>query len=142
MEVKQIFEECDQKYACDDVKSIDECSGGGNVAYEGHNFQSREENRSVCKDWQTPKSTKWVDTDKSHGEGEMLVRSRWVARSFRALVKTIEKTCLRHSAARVYQIPTFEDCDNNKVGRKREMLFIDLKKVYPFSFIPKKNLGA
>ena len=29
-----------------------------------------------------PISTKWVDTDKSHGIGEMLVRSRWVARDF------------------------------------------------------------
>ena len=27
-------------------------------------------------------STKWVDTDKSHGNGEMLVRSTWVARDF------------------------------------------------------------
>ena len=27
-------------------------------------------------------STKWVNTDKSHGNGEMLVRSRWVARDF------------------------------------------------------------
>jgi hypothetical protein len=30
-----------------------------------------------------PISTKWVDTDKSHGMGEMLVRSRFVARDFK-----------------------------------------------------------
>ena len=30
-----------------------------------------------------PISTKWVDTDKSHGVGEMIVRSRWVARDFK-----------------------------------------------------------
>ena len=28
-------------------------------------------------------STKWVDVDKSHGVGEMFVRSRWVARDFK-----------------------------------------------------------
>ena len=31
-----------------------------------------------------PISTKWVDTDKSHGTGERKVRSRWVARDFKA----------------------------------------------------------
>ena len=30
-----------------------------------------------------PISTKWVDVDKSHGVGEMLVWSRWVARDFK-----------------------------------------------------------
>ena len=30
-----------------------------------------------------PISTKWVDTDKSHGQGKMLVRSRLVARDFK-----------------------------------------------------------
>ena len=30
-----------------------------------------------------PMSTKWVDTDKSHGKGKLDVRSRWVARDFK-----------------------------------------------------------
>jgi hypothetical protein len=30
-----------------------------------------------------PISTKWVDTDKTHGMGDPLVRSRWVARDFK-----------------------------------------------------------
>ena len=30
-----------------------------------------------------PLSTKWVDTDKSHGNGEIFVRSRWLARDFK-----------------------------------------------------------
>ncbi len=30
-----------------------------------------------------PISTKWVDTDKTHGQGKMLVRSRWVPRDFK-----------------------------------------------------------
>ena len=30
-----------------------------------------------------PISTKWVDTDKTHGTGEPMVRSRWVARDFK-----------------------------------------------------------
>ena len=30
-----------------------------------------------------PISTKWVDVDKFHGVGELLVRSRWVARDFK-----------------------------------------------------------
>ena len=30
-----------------------------------------------------PMSTKWVDTDKSHGKGKLDVHSRWVARDFK-----------------------------------------------------------
>ena len=30
-----------------------------------------------------PMSTKWVDTDKTHGTAEPTVRSRWVARDFK-----------------------------------------------------------
>ena len=30
-----------------------------------------------------PISTKWVDTDKTHGTGTPMVRSRWVARDFK-----------------------------------------------------------
>ena len=30
-----------------------------------------------------PISTKWVDTDKTNGTGEPMVRSRWVARDFK-----------------------------------------------------------
>ena len=30
-----------------------------------------------------PISTKWVDTDKTHGIGVLLIRSRWVARDFK-----------------------------------------------------------
>ena len=41
--------------------------------------------RKECfeKTGKPPISTRWVDTDKSHGQGEMKVRSRWVARDFK-----------------------------------------------------------
>ena len=39
-----------------------------------------------------PISTKWVDVDKSHGVGEMLIRSRWVATNFNCLVAFVHES--------------------------------------------------
>ncbi len=36
-----------------------------------------------AKTGKAPVSTKWVDTDKSQGVGDMKVRSNWVARDFK-----------------------------------------------------------
>jgi hypothetical protein len=40
-----------------------------------------------------PISTKWVDTDKTHGTGEPMVRSRWVARDFKNRTRRTGRTC-------------------------------------------------
>ncbi len=46
-------------------------------------FKVVKRSEAFTKTGKPPTSTKWVDTDKSHGVGEMKVRSRLVARDFK-----------------------------------------------------------
>ena len=50
---------------------------------KGKTFKIVKRAEAFEKTGKPPISTKWVDTDKSHGVGEMKVRSRWVARDFK-----------------------------------------------------------
>ena len=89
--------------------------------------------RSECYDrtGRAPISTKWVDTDKSHGQGQMRVRSRWVARDFMTrgerdredlFCATPPLELLRFLVSRM--VTTHE----GDQGRRRKMLFIDVRK--------------
>ena len=80
-----------------------------------------------------PISTKWVDTDKSHGQGKMLVRSRWVARDFKTkgerdredlfcATPPLELIRILASKAASYSRRT--------PAGTRKMLFIDVKKTH------------
>ena len=102
---------------------------------KGKIFKVVKKSEAWAKTGKPPKSTKWVDTDKSHGEGEMLVRSRWVARDFKTrgerdredlFCATPPLELLRFLASRA--------ATRAKSGRKRKMLFIDVKKAH---LIPK-----
>ena len=48
-------------------------------------FDVRTEEECYRVTGRAPISTKWVDTDKSHGQAKLDVRSRWVARYFRTM---------------------------------------------------------
>ena len=91
--------------------------------------------RSECYDraGRLPISTKWVDTDKSHGQGQMRVRSRWVARDFRTrgerdredlFCATPPLELLRFLVSRM--VTTHE----GDQGRRRKMLFNDVRKAH------------
>ena len=59
----------------------------------GHTFHIVDEAGCHPKTGQSPISTRWIDTDKSHGHGVMKVRSRFVARDLRKSGKEIAKIC-------------------------------------------------
>ena len=76
-------------------------------------------------------SRKWFDTDKSHGNGEMLVRSRWVARDLKLtgeedredlFCATPPLELIRYVISRQATMRTD--------GQARKTLYIDVKKAH------------
>ena len=49
----------------------------------GHTFEVVKRQECLDRTGKNPISTRWVDTDKSHGQGPMKVRSGFVARDFK-----------------------------------------------------------
>lgn len=88
--VHQVLGQEEFEYAWDDVnqmelpmKLVSEARAEETNHLKGRTFQVVKKSEAWQVTGKAPTSTKWVDTDKSHGQGEMLVRSRWVARDFR-----------------------------------------------------------
>ena len=78
-----------------------------------------------------PISTKWVDTDKSHGTGEMLVRSRWVARDFKAKgEKDREDLFSATPPLEIIRYLLSRQATKRQDGRERKTLYIDVKKAH------------
>ena len=78
------------EFAWDDVNNIElpikevKAARAEEMAHmKGKMFKVVPRSECFARTGRAPISTKWVDTDKSHGQGEMRVRSRWVARDFR-----------------------------------------------------------
>ena len=90
MEVGQVVEEHEGVYAWDDVNNMElpmeavkEARMEEMQYMKGKTFKVVKRVEAFEKTGKPPISTKWVDTDMSHGVGEMKVRSRWVARDFK-----------------------------------------------------------
>ena len=49
----------------------------------GHTFDIVKKKECFERTGKAPISTRWIDSDKSHGQGTMKVRSRFVARDFK-----------------------------------------------------------
>ena len=82
-----------------------------------------------------PISTKWVDTDKNHGNGDLLVRSRWVARDFRARgEKDREDLFSATPPLELIRYLLSRQATRREDGRERKTLYIDVKKAH---LIPK-----
>ena len=87
------------------------------------------------KTGKAPKSTKWVDTDKSHGHGDMLVRSRWVARDFKTRgERDREDLFCATPPLELIRFLVSRQATRSLTGRMRKSLFIDVKKAH---LIPK-----
>ena len=98
---------------------------------KGKTFKVVKKSECYAITGKAPKSTKWVDTDKSHGQGQMRIRSRWVARDFRTrgekdredlFCATPPLELLRFLVSRM------ATTSSKKIGQQRKMLFIDVKK--------------
>ena len=78
-----------------------------------------------------PISTKWVDTDKSHGIGEMLVRSRWVARDFKEKgEKDRDDLFSATPPLELIRYMLSRQATRRADGRERKTLYIDVKKAH------------
>jgi hypothetical protein len=78
-----------------------------------------------------PISTKWVDADKSHGNGEMMVRSRWVARDFRAKgEKDREDLFSVTPPLELIRYLISRQATKRRGGRERKTIYIDVKKAH------------
>ena len=80
----------DSEYAWDDVNDMELPLGLVKMArteekehMKGNIFKVVKKSEAWEMTEKAPMSTKWLATDKTHGTGEPMVRSRWVARDFR-----------------------------------------------------------
>ena len=93
--------------------------------------------RKECyeKTGKAPKSTKWVDTDKSHGQGVVLVRSRWVARDFKTRgERDREDLFCATPPLELLRFMVSRQATTSRSGKLRKSMFIDVKKAH---LIPK-----
>ena len=78
-----------------------------------------------------PINTKWVDTDKSYGNGEMLVRSRWVARDFKLKgEKNRENLFSATPPLELIRYVISRQATMRADGQERKTLYIDVKKAH------------
>ena len=99
----------------------------------GHTFHIVDKAECHAKTGKSPISTRWIDTDKSHGQGVMKVRSRFVARDFKKkgerdredlFCATPPLELLRVLVSLlVTRSPLHQ-------GRVRKMMFVDVKKAH------------
>jgi hypothetical protein len=78
-----------------------------------------------------PISTKWVDTDKTHGTGTPLVRSRWVARDFKdPKEKDREDLFSATPPIELMRFVLSRQATVRKNGKVRKTMFLDVKKAH------------
>jgi hypothetical protein len=102
---------------------------------KGHTFVVVKKAEAYRVTGRGPISTKWVDTDKSHGEGEMLVRSRFVARDFKGKgEKDREDLFSATPPLELIRYALSRQATKRPDGRERKSMYIDIKKAH---LIPK-----
>ena len=78
-----------------------------------------------------PISTKWVDTDKTHGTGTPMVRSRWVARDFKdPKEKDREDLFSATPPIELMRFVLSRQATMRKDGQVRKTMFLDIKKAH------------
>jgi hypothetical protein len=78
-----------------------------------------------------PISTKWVDTDKTHGTGEPMVRSRWVARDFKdPKDKDREDLFSATPPLEMIRLMISRQATLRADGTERKTMYLDIKKAH------------
>jgi hypothetical protein len=78
-----------------------------------------------------PISTKWVDTDKTHGTGEPMVRSRWVARDFKdPKEKDREDLFSATPPLEMIRLMLSRQATVRTDGKERKTMYLDIKKAH------------
>ena len=138
MESEQAEEEKVQEYAWDDVNDMElpiekvrEARREEMKYMKGKTFKVVKRSEAYTVTGKSPISTRWVDTDKSHGNGEMLVRSRWVARDFKKKgEKDREDLFSATPPLELIRYVISRQATRRTDGRERKTLYIDVKKAH------------
>ena len=78
-----------------------------------------------------PIGAKWVDTDKTHGTGEPMVRSRWVARGFKdPKEKDREDLFSATPPIEMMRFMLSRQATRRKDGEERTTMYLDIKKAH------------
>ena len=139
VEVCELFENC-QDAAVDDlsgaelpIEMVAEARREEMAYMMGHTFSVVKRYECYLQTGRPPISTRWIDSDKSHGQGAMKVRSRFVARDFKKhgerdredlFCATPPLELLRL----LISLLATQPADQSKGARK--MLFVDVKKAH------------
>lgn len=98
---------------------------------KGKTFKVVKRQEAIEVTGKNPISTKWVDTDKSHGVGEPVVRSRWVARDFKQKgEKDREDLFSATPPLELIRYMISRQATLRDDGRERKTMFIDVKKAH------------
>ena len=135
---EQVEEEQMGKYAWDDVNDIplplEEVIAARKEEIgfmKGKTFEVVKTEEAFRVTGKKPIGTRWVDTDKSHGVGERLVRSRWVARDFKD--KKEKDRYDLFSATPPLEIIRYmlsRQATRRGDGKERKSMYIDVKKAH------------
>jgi len=128
----------DEEYAWDDVNDIAvpiEMVKKARRVEMGHMknkiFKVVKKEEALRVTGKAPISTKWVDTDKTHGTGEPMVRSRWVARDFKdPKEKDREDLFSATPPIELMRFVLSRQATRRKDGIERKTLFLDIKKAH------------
>jgi hypothetical protein len=144
IQIGRILEQGGEMWAWDDVNDmelpmelVDEARKEEMAHMKKKTFKVVKKTESYEVTGKGPISTKWVDTDKSHGQGKMLVRSRWVARDFKTKGERDREDlfCATPPLELIrFLVSKAASYSRKTPARKRKMLFIDVKKAH---LIPK-----
>ena len=137
-DIKQIIEQYDKEYAWDDINHMElpiKYFKQARAEEMGHMknkiFKIVKRSESLQRTGKPPPlSTKWVDTDKSHGQGKLNVRSRWVARDFKTKGEEDREDLFCAPPLELLRFLVSRTATRSRTsrGRRRKMLFIDVKK--------------
>jgi hypothetical protein len=143
---EEVEDECEQgiHYAWDDVndqylpmEKVREARKEEMEHMKGKTFVVVKTEEAWRVTGKAPITTKWVDTDKSHGQGEMQVRSRWVARDFKAKgEKDREDLFSATPPLELFRYALSRQATRSPSDRERKSMYLDVKKAH---LIPKCN---
>ena len=126
------------EYAWDDVNDIElpmelvkKARKEEMMHMKGNIFKVVKKSEAWQKTGRPPISTKWVDTDKTHGTGKPMVRSRWVARDFKdPRDKDREDLFSATPPIEMMRYMLSRQATRRPDGRQRKTLYIDIKKAH------------
>ena len=131
-------EDDDFEYAWDDVNDVaiplelvEEARKEEMQHMKGKIFKVVEKEEAWRVTGKAPISTKWVDTDKTHGTKEAMVRSRWVARDFKDhKEKDREDLFSATPPIELIRFVLSRQATKRMDGIERKTMFLDVKKAH------------